>query len=231
MPEGGPALQHRDVGELDDQPLVRDQPRRDADDLAAGAAQRVRRLPVYVQQTAGVAGGEEDPLPAVGGLAQAGRHPLQGVDRQLRVDGVLALPVRGVVVHPAALGHHGEDVLLVGPAVAELQTEPVVAVAVGELPVVGEVVVAWCGDVPRDTRTDEVVDEGGAAGYRHGPIVPSGVRGVPGVLINGQPGSGGRSGAADTAGSRRTAALPARAANPPHGPHAPRKSSGLFTPA
>lgn len=176
MPEGRAALLHGDVRELEDHALVRHQPGRDPDDLAAGGPQGGRRLPVDVQQTARVAGGEQHPLVPVGRLAQPGRRALQGVDGQLGVDGVLAEPVLRVVADPAPLGHHGQHVLLVAPPVAELEAQPEVAVAVGELAVVGEVVVTRGRDVSGYTRADEMFDEGGAAGYRHAPIVPSGVR-------------------------------------------------------
>jgi hypothetical protein len=127
------------------------------------------------------------PLLARGGLAQPRGHPVEGVDGQLGVDGVLPGAVGGVVVHPAPLGHDGEDVLLVGPPVAELQAEPVVPVAVGELAVVGEVVVARGGDVSRDPGPDKVLDEGGATEYRHGPIVPSRAAGAPFIPNAGRP--------------------------------------------
>src|SRR5690606_40179363 len=73
------------------------------------------------------------------------------------------------------LRHHREHVLLVAPAVAELQPEPVVAVTVRQLAVVGEVVLAGGGDIARDAGGGAVAEQVGAAGgpgYRHAP--PSG---------------------------------------------------------
>ena len=158
VPQRGAVLQDRHVRELHDVPLVRLQPVRDDHDLAAGRAQRAGGGVVDLQEPAGMAGREEHPLLPVRRLAQPGRHPLQAADGQLRVDGVLAVPVLRVVVDPHPLRHHREHVLLVVPAVAELQTEPVVAVAVRQLAVVGEVVLTRGGDLARDTGLHKVVD-------------------------------------------------------------------------
>lgn len=148
VPERRAALLDGDVRELEDHAFVGHQPARDAYDLAAGRPQRLRGLAVDVEQAAGVAGGEEDPFGALDGLAEPGGGPVQGVDGQLRVDGVLPEPVLRIVADPAPLGHHGQHVLLVAPPVAQLQAQPVVPVPVGQAAVVGQVVVARRGDVP-----------------------------------------------------------------------------------
>src|SRR5690606_36680207 len=62
--------------------------------------------------------------------------------------------------------------LVVAPALAELQPEPVVAFTVRQLAVVGEVVLAGGGDIARDAGGGEVAEQFGAAGgpgYRHAP--------------------------------------------------------------
>jgi hypothetical protein len=125
-----------------------------------------------------VARGEEDAAAPLGGLAEFGRRAVQSADGQFRVDGVLAAAVVGVVDDAAAFGHHRQDVLLVRPAFAEFETEPVVPVAVGEAAVVGEVVLAGGRHVTGDTGVDEVVDQSGSGGcvggreYRHGRHCP-----------------------------------------------------------
>lgn len=231
VPERRAALLDGDVRELEDHALVRHQPAGNPYDLAARRPQRLRGLAVHVEQAAGVAGGEEDPFGALDGLAQPGGGPVQGVDGQLGVDGVLPEPVLRIVADPAPLGHHGQHVLLVAPPVAQLEAQPVVPVPVGQAAVVGQVVVPRGGDVPRDARTDEVFDEGGAAGYRHGAIVPWRVPGVPAVPGVGQcPGTPCRSPAAAKAPRASRCSSEAVSVRPGWAPGRPRCGVELSRP-
>jgi hypothetical protein len=159
VPERRAPLVHRDPGELRHHALVGREAQRDPHQLAAGGLERGGGARVDVKQAAGVAGGDQHPLPARGGLAQQHGGAVQGVEGQLGVDGVLAAPVGRVLVDAAALGHHGQHVLLVHPPVAELDAQPVVAIAVRQLAVMGEVVLPRGGNLARDPGAYEMFDQ------------------------------------------------------------------------
>ena len=152
VPQRGAALQHRHVRELED---VRPRPSCSPSGMTTISQPAARSAAAVARCTSsrppGWPGREQHPLLARRPPCAAA--PPSAPGRRPSAPGRWC-PGRsgtpGSSFTPHALRHHREHVLLVGPAVAELQAEPVVAVAVRQLAVVGEVVLAGRGDVARD---------------------------------------------------------------------------------
>jgi hypothetical protein len=134
-----------EVADLEGRPLVavaveqrEPHTRRRHEQRAAGGAQRGGDREVDLQDAGRVAGGDEDPLPAGGGVRQPLAHPLQRLHGQLGVDGVGPGGARQVGVDADPLGHQRHH-LLVGPRAQRPQPELVGGIALGEPARVAEV--------------------------------------------------------------------------------------------